>query len=110
MRNFIVSRVFGVDMRDAICQAIDEQKVISFQYDRLPRTVEPHKVGRTTAGNIVLSGYQIAGRSHSNEVPYWRLYKLRKIRDLEVDQERFDGPRPRYSKTDDRMTQIFCRL
>jgi len=97
-------------MRDTLCQAIRNQNVVEFQYDRLPRKVEPHKVGRTTAGNIVLSGYQIGGRSHSNEVPYWRLYKIRKIGGLNVASESFDGARPRYSRTDDRMTQIFCRL
>lgn len=97
-------------MRETICGAIEEQRTLSFQYDRLPRTVEPHKVGRTTAGNIVLSGYQIGGRSRSNEIPYWRLYKLSKISGLTVNGDRFDGPRPRYTPTDDRMTQIFCRL
>lgn len=97
-------------MKDTLCQAIEDQKVVEFQYDRLPRRVEPHKVGKTTAGNIVLSGYQIGGQSRSNEVPYWRLYKLSKIAGLNVDSENFNGPRPRYSRTDDRMTQIFCRL
>jgi hypothetical protein len=97
-------------MRDSICEAIDNQQTLSFQNECLPRTVEPHKVGRTTAENIVLSGYQIGGRSHSNSVPYWRLYKLTKIRDLAVNNDNFDGPRPRYKPTDERMTQIFCCL
>lgn len=97
-------------MRSKICNAINSQQTLSFRYDGLPRTVEPHKVGKTTAGNVVLSGYQIGGQSHSNSVPYWRMYKLTKIGGLVVNDERFNGPRPRYKPSDDRMTRIFCRL
>lgn len=97
-------------MRNTICNAIDNQQTVSFSYEGLPRTVEPHKVGRTTAGNVVLSGYQIGGQSHSNSVPYWRLYKLSKIGGLSVKGSQFGGPRPGYKRTDKRMTQIFCRL
>ncbi|MFC6768625.1 WYL domain-containing protein [Natrinema soli] len=97
-------------MRDTICEAINDRQTLSFTYDRLPRTVEPHKVGRTTKGNVVLSGYQIGGRSRSNSVPYWRLYKLGKMGDLTVNKDQFDGPRPEYKRSDKRMTQIYCRL
>jgi len=69
-------------MRETICEAIDEQNILDFTYDSLPRTVEPHKVGRTTAGNVVLSAHQIAGRSHSDSIPYWQPFKLRKISGL----------------------------
>jgi len=97
-------------MRETICNAIENLHTVSFSYERLPRTVEPHKVGRTTAGNVVLSGYQIGGRSHSNSVPYWRMYKLSNISNLSVNNDEFDGPRPQYKPTDQRMTQIYCRL
>jgi predicted DNA-binding transcriptional regulator YafY len=97
-------------MRETICTAIENLQILDFTYERLPRSVEPHKVGKTTAGNVVLSGYQVGGRSHSNSVPYWRLYKLSKIADLSITDEHFDGARPRYKPTDQRMTQIYCRL
>jgi predicted DNA-binding transcriptional regulator YafY len=97
-------------MRDTICEAIENKQSLSFTYERLPRTVEPHKVGRTTAGNVVLSGYQTGGQSHSNSIPYWRLYKLSKIKDLSVLDEDFDGPRPRYKPTDKRMRRIYCKI
>ena len=97
-------------MQDTICDAIENQNTLNFQYDGLHRRVEPHKMGKTTAGNLVLSGYQIGGRSHSNSVPYWRLYKLSKIKGLIKNKERFDGPRREYKRTDKRMTHIYCQL
>jgi predicted DNA-binding transcriptional regulator YafY len=66
-------------MRDTLCDAITERQVVEFSYDGQPRRVEPHRVGRTTAGNDVLSGYQVGGRSNSGTVLDWRLFELRKI-------------------------------
>lgn len=37
-----------------IIDAVQNKRVLSFVYDGLARTVEPHAVGRSTAGNDVL--------------------------------------------------------
>lgn len=97
-------------MQDTLCDAISQKRIVTFSYDGQPRRVEPHKVGRTTAGNDVLSGYQVGGGSNSGTVPDWRLFELREIDGLDVLTDGFDSPRPGYSRTDDRMTQIYCRL
>lgn len=96
--------------REALCNAIQGQNIVEFHYRNKHRVVEPHKVGRTTKGNVVLSGYQIGG--HGNEInpPDWGQYKLRKMSGLNITGRSFSGPRPEYKRTDKRMTQIYCRL
>ncbi len=97
-------------MRQTLCNAVDNQNVVEFRYQRKKRIVEPHKVGRTTKGNVVLSGFQAGGRGNEINPPDWGLYKLSKISDLNVTNQTFAEPRPKYSRSDRRMTQIFCRL
>lgn len=97
-------------MRSTLCNAISDQRIVEFHYRNKKRVVEPHKVGKTTKGNVVLSGYQIEG--HGNEItpPDWGLYKLSKIDGLTVTDRTFNGPRPNYSPSDQRMSRIYCRL
>lgn len=97
-------------MRSTLCNAIGNQNIVEFQYRGQPRVVERHKVGKTTKGNVVLSGYQSGGRGNEINPPDWGLYKLRKIGNLNVTNGSFSGPRPQYSPNDKRMTQIYCRL
>lgn len=97
-------------MRSTLCDAIENQQIVEFDYRGKHRVVEPHKVGNTTKGNTVLSGYQVDGRGNEINPPDWGQYKLTKISNLEVTGESFSGPRPEYSRTDKRMTRIFCRL
>lgn len=97
-------------MQSALCSAIQNRNIVEFRYRNQPRVVEPHKVGRTTKGNVVLSGFQSGGRGNDINPPDWGLYKLSKIGNLNVTGRTFNGPRPNYSPSDKRMTQIFCRL
>ncbi|NLV03633.1 WYL domain-containing protein [Haloferax alexandrinus] len=97
-------------MRQKLCNAIDSQRLVEFRYRNKDRVVEPHKVGRTTKGNVVLSGFQVGGAGNEITPPDWGLYRLDKIGALNVSTQTFSSPRPEYSPTDRRMTEIYCRL
>lgn len=97
-------------MKSTLCNAIDNMRIAEFQYRAQPRVVEPHQAGRTTKGNVVLSGFQSGGRGNDINPPDSGLYKLSKIGSLNVTSRTFSGPRPKYSRSDKRMTQIYCRL
>jgi hypothetical protein len=97
-------------MRSTICRAIGNQRIIEFEYDSYNRVVEPHKVGKTTRGTVVLSGYQTAGSGDRVDPPGWGLYRLENIGALNVTDRGFSGPRSQYSSTDQRMTEIYCQL
>lgn len=97
-------------MQSTLCDAISNQRIVEFRYRNRKRVVEPHKVGITTKGNVVLSGYQSGGRGNEIYPPDWGLYILGKMGSLNVTEQTFSGPRPNYSPTDKRMTRIYCRL
>ena len=92
-----------------LAQAVREHRIITFWYDGLMRTVEPHAYGvHKDTGNEVLSGFQTAGFSHSSDCPDWRLYRLSDIQSLTVTNETFKQTRPGYNPHDSRMSQIFA--
>ena len=73
-------------MQDIICKAIQERRIIQFQYGEQPvRTVEPHQIGcRPNYNDLELSAYHIEGYSESGNWPPWRTFKLAKIRNVKI--------------------------
>lgn len=96
-------------MEDLICEAIENQNIIEFEYNGEPRVVEPHCLGVSTAGNTVLRAYQIDGYSSSGKMG-WKLYDLNNADGLEILDETFDGPRDGYNPNDKAMDEIICAL
>jgi hypothetical protein len=97
-------------LRELICQAISERRLIRFDYKGEERIVEPHLLGERTSGNEALSAWQVGGFSESNSQPPWRSYLLDKMAQLVILEQQFDGPRPGYNPHDSTMSRIFCRL
>jgi len=97
-------------MRSTLCDAIDNQNLVEFYYRGKNRVVEPHKVAKTTKRNVVLSGYQVGGQGNDINPPDWGQYKLNKISSLKVTNRMFSGPRPEYSRDDQRMVDVYCCL
>lgn len=96
-------------MEEQICNAINSQNVIEFDYDGELRVVEPHCLGITTAGNLTLRAYQVDGYSSSGKLG-WKLYNLDKADDLKVLDDVFEESRSGYNANDSAMTEIICAL
>lgn len=98
-------------MNQLICDAINERKVIEFDYDEHKRIVQPHAYGiHKDTRNEVLRAFQIRGYSSSGNVPDWRLYILSKISNIKVLNEIFETPAPKYRKNDSAMSHIYCQI
>ena len=96
--------------KDLICAAIRGKRLLRFSYGNYIRVVEPHIVGRDTAGNEILSAYLVRGYSESRKQPYWRSYLLSELTRLEMLDETFAGPRKGYNPNDPKMVKVYCRL
>jgi hypothetical protein len=96
-------------MNQRIAQAVRDHRIVTFWYNGLLRTVEPHTYGVTMAGHEALSGYQAAGGSHSGDLPGWRLFLLSEISNLTVTDRTFARTRPGYNSNDSRMCRILAR-
>ena len=95
-------------MKNEICNAIRNKKIIEFIYDGENRIVEPHCYGITTKGNESIRAFQIDGYSSSGKMG-WKLYDLSKAKNIQVLEESFKI-RNDYKKGDKNMSRIYCEL
>jgi len=98
-------------MNPAICQAIQNRKLLQISYKWGYRTVEPHAYGRNDNGHDLLRVYQVSGQSDSDEPIGWKLLNCADITGLHVLEQSFSGPRLGYKPRDKAMNQrIYCEI
>ena len=98
-----------IEMKNTICSAITNKIVIQFYYEGEIRQVEPHCHGLTTAGNIALRAFQVAGYSKSGTYG-WKMYDMSKSTNLVVLNNTFSIARPGYKRGDRGMSRIYCEI
>lgn len=91
-----------------LIDAIRERRILSFNYDGLAREVEPHAVGTTSKGKLVLRGFQPDGETQRGLG--WKLFTVDKIEDLFVRAATFAGPRDGYRMGDKQIANILEQL
>lgn len=107
-------------IRDLIDQAIREKKVITIKYKDGPivlaghRTIEPHAFGEATSGNDVVrawlrDGVSKTGRSGKSPEPGWRLFRLDRIKSIELTDEGFKT-RMGYNSADSRIVEFAAKI
>ncbi|MNM21806.1 hypothetical protein D3C81_321710 [compost metagenome] len=96
-------------MNQLITDAINTLKVLKFTYSGIDRLVEPHAIGISRTGKILLRCFQTLG-GHVTPGHEWDLCELSKISNLRVSGDYFQGPRPGYRKGDSHMVSIFAQL
>ena len=97
-------------MQEPLARAVQGRRVVVFLYDGLLRTVEPHVLGLSSAGDALLSGYQTAGFSHSSEQPGWRLYRLDRMQSLALTPYTFAGRRPGFNPAHPLMATVVAMV
>ncbi len=95
---------------DTLIAAINERRTIRLNYHPGARTIEPHAYGTGSSGQHLLRAYQTEGASASGEHRNWKLFRLDRVRSLEMLNQTFDGPRPEYRQNDKAMRRIFAQL
>jgi len=107
--------------KDIILEAMDERKVIAFEYsgeDEVGyhiRKVEPWCYGvHKDTGNKVLRAYQIDGYSESgypSEMPFWRMDRLDRMRNVQLTDKDIRPNSPQhYNPNDSDMRKIIKSL
>jgi hypothetical protein len=98
-------------MNITLVDAVRFHRILTFWYEDLLRTVEPHLYGvHAETGSEILSGFQIGGSSHSSNRPGWRYFLVSEIRGLSVSEGAFAGPRPGYNPNDPRLRIVYARV
>lgn len=91
-----------IENSDLLLTAICDRRLISFSYENQPiRRAAPHAIYISTTGNKLLDAYQFEGYSKTGNLPDWRNFKLSKMENLVVLNEKFEiapGYKPFSSK------------
>lgn len=95
-------------MQDVICQAITEKRLLELHYDGHAYRVAPHVYGIDTAGEELLSCYQVWGGT-DDEPAGWKSFRLAGISQLKLTANRF-LPRPEYQGNNGAIARIFCQV
>ncbi|NLS01184.1 hypothetical protein HGP17_30500 [Rhizobium sp. P38BS-XIX] len=72
--------------------------LLTLTYDGLPRVVEVHTVGVTTAGRAAMSAYQIDGQSNTPPIPDWRLFCFDECFNVAITSTKANSPRAGYKR------------
>jgi hypothetical protein len=97
-------------MQSPICEAIRASMTLEFTYAGNYRVVEPHILGTTAKGKVVLRAFQIGGASASGPIDAWRLFDVAQMSNLRAMPNKFTGPRPGYNPVDPAMQVVSCCL
>ncbi|MFK8254080.1 WYL domain-containing protein [Ancylobacter terrae] len=98
-------------MLSTIVEAIRNKEILDIGYEPGARLIEPHCLGHSADGNILLRAYQISGASASGEPSEWKLFRLDRMFRATSFGQKFRGPRTGYNPNDPAMKRrIIARL
>jgi len=90
--------------------AILEQHVITVIYGGTQYQLEPHALGVSRDGRVLLRAFSRTPVPDREKRPNWMLLRVDRLSELHVFAERFDEPRPGYRRGDRAMIQILVEL
>jgi hypothetical protein len=70
-------------------QAVQQRRLVRFDYDGQPRLIQPRALSRNARGKWLIEGCQVAGYSKSRSPLPWRSYFVDRIDNLEVLEDTF---------------------
>lgn len=82
---------------ECLLRAIQELRLIEFDYGGFRRVFEPHAYGVGSSGEAVLHGFQLEGESSSASPPGWRTFTVAEMSALVVSTRRFSQARPGFA-------------
>lgn len=86
-----------------VVEAIRSCRVLVIDYDPGRRWVEPHALGYSSEGHVLLRAFQREGASASGEHINWKLFRMDRMRQTHDGGALFSGPRPLYRRGDSAM-------
>ncbi|WP_143102853.1 hypothetical protein [Rhizobium sp. NFR07] len=82
----------------AAMDALGKGVCLSITYNGLPRVVEVHTVGTSSAFRAAMSVLQVDGQSSTAPIPDWRLFCFDECFDVELTDISSKAPRPGYKR------------
>lgn len=87
----------------AITAAIQAKRCLLINCAPGVRLIEPHTLGRSKDGALLMRAYQVSGASASGEPEGWKIFRLDRLTSLEPDDTQSAAPRNGYKRGDKGM-------
>lgn len=91
-------------------EAILEQRVMTAVYGGTEYQLEPHALGVSREGRVLLRAFSRTPVPDREQRPNWMLLRVDRLTEMRVFEERFAEPRPGYRRGDRAMIQILVEL
>ena len=95
---------------ELLVRAVLERRLLHFSYQGHARVVEPHAYGVSSAGEVVLHGYQTAGGSASEPPPGWRTFTVAEMSEIVAAEAGFSRPRKSYTGERPRLDPLWAEV
>jgi hypothetical protein len=93
-----------------IISAIEEQRLLSYDYAGSARLVEPQTYGVNKAGHDALRAHQIGGGSKSGGEPMGKLFLVSRMSNLRKEKTHFEQALASHNPKDSAMVAIYATL
>lgn len=90
-------------MLETIKGAILARCTVRLSYPPGERVIEPHALGKSADGNLLLRAFQVSGASASGEHKDWKLFRLDRATKVVKTETTFAAPRAGYRRGDSAM-------
>jgi hypothetical protein len=97
-------------MKKIIFDAISTKHLLRIEYHGYYRLVEPHTYGINKKRHEILSCYQVAGGSESNETQGWKLLLINEIHAISMIDDVFLNARDGYKRNTKTIQNIYAQL
>ena len=97
-------------MNQKIIDAINNKKLLRVEYHGYYRLVEPHTYGINQKYHEILSCYQVAGGSESNESQGWKLLLVSEAQVISISDNMFMYARNGYKPNTNTMKRIYAQF
>lgn len=94
-----------------LCQAIEEDRVVAFNYNWRFRKGKPYLVGtHKDEDELMVRVFQTGGESISGGLPDWRLFRLGRISNLKLSGKNFRPRRSQYEPNVPDLLYPVCKV
>jgi hypothetical protein len=90
-------------MLNIVRHAIEAREVLEIDYPPGKRYIEPHALGYSADGNVLLRAFQTTGAGASGEHANWKLLRIDRVGAAGLTGSVFSGARPDYRRGDKSM-------
>ena len=98
-----------MSVRETLCAAIRQRRVVEFGYGGRTRRVEPYAVWRDEQDEWQLDGWSL-GYSQSQSEPGWRCYTVSEVLNVTMTTDEFSVTRPDYNPIAPHYGTACCRV